>query len=399
MKLSSRTLTRRTSKAWTLPKGKKRRNNAITKQRDNAITKQRKAVKKICTISALLLCCVAPSLAQTEIERFQPGVTLEGVNYFLPKTVFEVVLTTEKATTKPGEFAAYADRYLRLKDVPTVESTQWTLKAVTLMPYGVPDSTKAYSIKLRAKTAAPLVSLTDDGLLIGVNADVTPEPAPELPKPVAAPKPVNGRDFMTHDILTAGSTAKMAQLTAEEIYDIRDSRNALVRGEADNTPKDGAQLKLMLDNLDKQLHALETLFKGQTLTSTEVLSFDFEPTLEGTGEKQLLCRFSRKLGLVAADDLSGEPIWITVKPVGSMPAVVNDAETAKKKAKMEQGLYVNQPRRAQITIFTAQQTLLTTELPVAQYGTTEVLSDALFNKKLETSVTLHQHTGSVKEIK
>ena len=356
-------------------------------------------MKKICTISALLLCCVAPSLAQTEIERFQPGVTLEGVNYFLPKTVFEVVLTTEKTTTKPGEFAAYADRYLRLKDVPTVESTQWALKAVTLMPYGVPDSTKAYSIKLRAKTAAPLVSLTDDGLLIGVNADVTPEPAPELPKPVAAPKPVNGRDFMTHDILTAGSTAKMAQLTAEEIYDIRDSRNALVRGEADNTPKDGAQLKLMLDNLDKQLHALETLFKGQTLTSTEVLSFDFEPTLEGTGEKQLLCRFSRKLGLVAADDLSGEPIWITVKPVGSMPAVVNDAETAKKKAKMEQGLYVNQPRRAQITIFTAQQTLLTTELPVAQYGTTEVLSDALFNKKLETSVTLHQHTGSVKEIK
>ena len=321
-------------------------------------------MKKICTIFALLLGCVAPSLAQTEIERFQPGVTLEGVNYFLPKTVFEVVLTTEKATTKPGEFAAYADRYLRLKDVPTVESTQWALKAVTLMPYGVPDSTKAYSIKLRAKTAAPLVSLTDDGLLIGVNADVTPEPAPELPKPVAAPKPVNGRDFMTHDILTAGSTAKMAQLTAEEIYDIRDSRNALVRGEADNTPKDGAQLKLML-----------------------------------AGEKQLLCRFSRKLGLVAADDLSGEPIWITVKPVGSMPAVVNDAETAKKKAKMEQGLYVNQPRRAQITIFTAQQTLLTTELPVAQYGTTEVLSDALFNKKLETSVTLHQHTGSVKEIK
>ena len=33
-----------------------------------------------------------------------------------------------------------------------MESTQWALKAVTLMPYGVPDSTKAYSIKLRAKT-------------------------------------------------------------------------------------------------------------------------------------------------------------------------------------------------------------------------------------------------------
>ena len=350
-------------------------------------------------ISYLSFIFSLPAFAQTEIEQFRPGVTLEGVNYFLPKTVFEVVLTAEKTVTKPGEFAAYADRYLRLKDVPTVESTQWTLKALTLMPYGVPDSTKAYSIKLRAKTSAPLVSLTDDGLLIGVNADVTPDPAPELPKSVPAPKMVNGRDFMTHEILSAGSTAKMAQLTAEEIYDIRDSRNALVRGEADNTPKDGAQLKLMLDNIDKQLYALESLFKGQALTSTEVLSFDFEPSQESDGEKQLLCRFSRKLGLVAADDLSGEPVWISVKPVGSMPAITSDAEAAKKKAKMEQGLYVNQPRRAQVTIFMAQQTLLTTEVPVAQFGTTEVLSDALFNKKLETSVTLHQHTGSVKEIK
>lgn len=357
-------------------------------------------MKRLLLIIACSLFLLSPSVAQTEIERFRPGVTVEGVNYFLPKTVFEVVLTAEKTVTKPGEFAAYADRYLRLKDVPTVESTTWTLKAVTLMPYGAPDSTKAFSIKLRAKTAAPLVSLTDDGLLLGVNVDATPDPAPELPQRVPAPKPVNGRDFMTHDILAAGSTSKMAQLTAEEIYDIRDSRNALVRGEAENTPKDGAQLKLMLDNIDQQRTALESLFKGQELTSTEVLSFDYEPSAnpEECAERHLLCRFSRKLGLVATDDLSGEPIWITVKAQGSLPPIENDAEAAKKKAKLEQGLYVNQPRRAQVTIFTATQTLLTAEVPVAQLGTVEVLSDALFNKKLDTKVTLHQHTGSVKQV-
>ena len=358
-------------------------------------------MKRLFLIIVCLSFLLSPSaVAQTEIERFRPGVTVEGVNYFLPKTVFEVVLTAEKAVTKPGEFAAYADRYLRLKDVPTVESTTWTLKAVSLMPYGVPDSTKAYSIKLRAKTSAPLVSLTDDGLLLAVNTDVSPDPDPELPQRVPAPKALNGRDFMTHDILAAGSTSKMAQLTAEEIYDIRDSRNALVRGDADNMPKDGAQLKLMLDNIDKQSAALESLFKGQTLTSTEVLSFDYEPSAnpEEGAERHLLCRFSRKMGLVAPDDLSGEPIWITVKPQGSLPAAMADAEAAKRKAKLEQGLYVNQPRRAQVTIFTATQTLLTAEFPIAQLGTVEVLSDALFNKKLETKVTLHQHTGSVKQV-
>ncbi|MCR5179846.1 MAG: DUF4831 family protein, partial [Bacteroidaceae bacterium] len=208
---------------------------------------------RTCLLAGALLLTAMPAAAQTETTAFRPGQTLEGVNYFLPKTVFEVIIVAEKAVTTPGEFAAYSDRYLRQPDVPTIESTTWTVKSITLLPYGVPDSTKAYSIAVKAKTVAPLVSLTDNGLLLGINSEAEPEPEPSLPQRVAAPKPVNGRDFMTHEILAAGSTAKMAQLTAEEIYEIRDSRNALVRGEADNTPKDGAQLKLMLDNIDEQL--------------------------------------------------------------------------------------------------------------------------------------------------
>lgn len=363
--------------------------------------------KFIHILASLLLVGAVPVQAQTEIEEFRPGVTLEGVNYFLPKTVFEVVLVAEKAVTVPGEFAAYSDRYFRQPNVPTIESTTWTLKNITLMPYGVPDSTKAFNIKVKAKTTAPLVSLSDDGLLLSINTEAEAEPTPELPKAVPAPKAVNGRDYMTHDILSAGSTAKMAQLTAEEIYEIRDSRNALIRGEADNTPKDGVQLKLMLDNIDQQLFALESLFKGQTLTSTEVLNFDYEPACpqaspEGEGssttQRQLLCRFSRRLGLVAPDDLSGEPIWITITPSGNLPPQTKDPETDKKKMKMEQGVCVNVPATAKVTIAMAQQTLLTADVPICQLGTTEILSDALFNKRTDTHVTIHQHTGNVKRL-
>lgn len=357
-------------------------------------------LKKLLVLALLLP--VLPAVAQTEVTPFRPGVTTEGVCYFLPKTVFEVVLTAEKAVTKPGEFAAYSDRYLRQPGVPTTESTEWTLKSIALMPYGAPDSTKAYSIKLRAQTSAPLVSLTDEGLLLGINKRVEQEAVPELPKGTPAPKEINGRDFMTQEILAAGSTAKMAQLTAEEIYDLRESRNALIRGEADNTPKDGMQLKLMLDNLAAQTEALESMFKGQTLTSTEVMSFDFEPSADATllGTRQLLCRFSRRFGLVATDDLSGDPVWITIKPLGSLPKPVEQPANGKKKvkAKPEQGVFVNIPQRVQVVISTPTQTLLTSEAYICQLGVTEVLSDALFNKKMQTRVTLYQHTGSVKDI-
>lgn len=356
-------------------------------------------------VSAFVMLCGV--VAQTEVSSFRPGVTLDGVNYFLPKTRLRVALVAEKTVTRPGEFAAYANRYLRLTDVPQEESTTWSLKTLQVVAYGVPDSTKAYNIKVKAKTSAPLVTLTDDGLLLSVNTEAEPEPLPALPERVPAPAPLNGRDYMTQDILAAGSSAKMAQLSAEEIYDIRDSRNSLVRGEADNTPKDGAQLKLMLDNLDLQARALESLFKGQSLTSTEVLTLDFEPAAIGlqasedeayAEKRSMLCRFSRKLGLVDNDDLSGEPLWITVKPVGSLPQFQQNADTEKRKGKMTQGVWVNVPARALISISNSSQELLRMELPVAQMGSTEVLSDALFNKMFDTTVTLHQHTGSVREV-
>ena len=40
-------------------------------------------------------------------------------------------------------------------------------------------------------------------------------------------KKINPRDFLTEEILMAGSTAKMAELVAKEIYNIRESKNAL----------------------------------------------------------------------------------------------------------------------------------------------------------------------------
>ena len=69
---------------------------------------------------------------------------------------------------------------------------------------------------------------------------------------------------MTEEILIAGSTAKMAELVAKEIYNIRESKNSLTRGQADYMPKDGAALKLMLDNLDEQEQAMMQMFAGTT---------------------------------------------------------------------------------------------------------------------------------------
>ena len=334
--------------------------------------------------------------AQTDVTNFVPGSTLEGVSYFLPKTAFRITIISEKTVTKPGDFYKYANRYLRIPNVPAEESVSWAIKSIRLEPFGVPDKEKAYSIKIKSKTVAPLVGLSSDGILLSINTEAEEEFLPDLPDAVPAVKPEDPRSYMTQEMLAAGSTAKMAELCAEEIYDLRDSRNALIKGEADNTPKDGAQLQLMLGQLDKQISALESMFKGTQLVSTDVTSFNFLPNQET--DKEILFRFSQKLGVVEDDDLAGAPVYVSVKCMESLPKTVMDEDTAKKKAKMEKGVFYNIPARTKVSIFNNQQEFYTTELPMGQFGVVEILSNMLFDKQATTKVTFFQTTGGTKDI-
>ena len=335
-------------------------------------------------------------MAQTEVNRFVPGTTVDGVNYFMPQTAFRITVVAEKKVTMPGELNKYAFRYLRMQDVVQEGSTEWSIKSITMEPYGVPDRSKAYNVKLKPKTAAPLVSLTHDGILLAINTDAEETTLPPLPQGTPAETPLNPKQYMSQEILSAGSTAKMAELCAQEIYDIRESRNALIRGEADNTPKDGEQLRLMLDQLDTQARALEQLFSGYTQTSTEVFSLNYIPTSETT--KDILFRFSQLSGVVDKDDLSGQPVYISISNMGNLPTKQENPETDKKKMKMEQGIYYNVPAREAVKIFDVDQTLLQAECSMGQFGYTEILSNLLFDKKTTTKVTFHQETGGIKKL-
>lgn len=350
--------------------------------------------KTITTLMAAL--CMQPMLAQTEVAPFVPGSTLEGVCYYLPQTAFRITVTAERTLTKPGDFNKYASRYLRLQDVPVEESVSWRITDIKMEPYGVPDKSKAYNIKVKSKTVAPLVGLSKDGILLSINAEAQETTLPEVPKGTPAKPLPNPRDFMTQEILAAGSVAKQAELCAQEIYDIRESRNALTRGEADNTPKDGAQLKLMLDQLDQQANVLESLFRGTTQTSTEVFTLTYLPTQ--FAERDLLFRFSKKLGAVAGDNLAGEPVYISLKNLETIPEPVEDPQVAKKKEKLQQGVYYNVPARVETKIFTAEKEWAKMETPMGQFGTVEILSNTLFDKKSTIQVTFFQTTGGTKDI-
>lgn len=352
-------------------------------------------MKKLLTYTCAALMSMG-ALAQTDVTPFIPGSTLEGVNYYLPKTGIRLVAEVEQTTITPGELAKYAFNYLRLKDVPREKTTTYALKDIKMETYGTPDRKKAYNVKVKSKTLAPLVGLTNDGILLSINREAEPQNGlSALPQDIPAAEPIDARRYYTQEMLTAGSTAKLAELCSQEIYDLRDSRNDLIKGNAENTPKDGAQLQLMLNQLDLQATALESLFKGTTTKSTHYVVLNIVPEKEG---ETIALRFSKHLGVVDSNDLSGEPIYLSVQPLNNLPPIIENIDVAKKKEKMEKGVFYNMPAIEVVSLYTDQKQFAKMECPMGQFGTIEILSDALFNKNVTTKVTFYQKTGAVEKV-
>ncbi|MDR0940114.1 MAG: DUF4831 family protein [Mediterranea sp.] len=350
-------------------------------------------------MTILLAGALAASLAHAQTEVLT-GVTRGkeyGVTYTLPKTQIEIEVKARRVTYTPGEFSKYADRYLRLNGVSTDPDTHWELATIGVRSVGLPNADATYFVKLKDRTSAPLMELTADGLPKSINVPYTPEPAQPATPPAAgtpaAASQANPRDFLTEEILMAGSTAKMAELVAKEIYNIRDSRNALLRGQADNTPSDGQQLKLMLDNLNRQEEAMTKMFSGTRAEEERTFTFRITPDKELADT--VAFRFSTKLGVVPNDDLAGAPYFLSVK---DLKTVTIPAEDDKKKKELE-GVAYNVPGQALVTLTDShRKPLFEGELPVTQFGTREYLASVLFNKNYTIKVYFNPNTGSLLKV-
>ena len=370
----------------------------------------RKSIQK--TIIALIvfncqLSIFNLSYAQTEVTQ---GVTFGkkfGVTYMLPQTEIKIEAEATRQHYEPGQFSKYAERYLRLRDVKQEAETSWTLDEVKVNIVGVPDPSNIYFVEMKDRTTAPLMELTADGIVRSINLPFSVDQKAEQPQAKQQEDEVlpDPRTFLTEEILMTNSTAKMAELVAREIYSIRESKNALLRGEAENLPKDGAQLQIMLDNLNKQEKAMVQMFEGKV--TTEKHHFTKRVTPEEMSN-HVVFRFSKKLGFVEADDLAGEPVELSIvnkqlipeqpaEPEGKSSRSIISILTNGNKSAIE-GVAYNVPGKADVKLTYQHKDIINTELSLTQFGTREYLADQLFNRNTVTKVLFDVNTGALLKI-
>lgn len=350
---------------------------------------------------SLLLASALP--AQNTVKMSAVKSNDFGVAYSLPKTTILIKADATKTVRKAGEFYEYAERYLNISNPIIQDQTIYTMTGLTASTGGVPDKEKSYLVEFRSGTTAPFVTLTKDGLICAINADAQFSPVDETTNSAAdeSNKPLpNPNSFLSEETLRAGSKAKQAELISKQIFLLRETRNNILTGEADNMPPDGNAYKLVMERLDLQEKALTSMFTGSETVENISKTFTVLPATSDLND-QVVFRFSSKLGFVDSNNMAGAPVTLTLinkEPAGE-PAILSPKDQKAWDEKFAKGIIYNIPAKASLQIQFANKTWVNKEVDVVQYGKQEVLIPKMFdNNKLPIKVIFFPEMGAIKQI-
>ena len=323
-----------------------------------------------------------------------------GVVYNLPLTQLDFELKIAKTTHKRGEYYQYAKQYLNIDNPIVEDKVVYNLEEISVQNIGVPNKHNSYLIEFKSNSVEPFVYLTKEGLICSINHDAPIiEKTSTTAKAVEASPNVDARTLLTEEILLAGSRAKQAELIAKQIFTLRLSRTDILTGQAENMPPDGQAYQLVIDQINMQEKALVELFAGNVKTEYSTSIVSIIPGLEDI-DREVHFRFSEKLGMVDADDLAGEPIYLSLINKTPQPEIeLSERDQRRLEKKFSEGVIYNIPSKAQLIVSYQNKTLLNTEVDVVQYGSQDVLTKQMFDmRKQPIKVEFYPHLGAVKQI-
>lgn len=322
-----------------------------------------------------------------------------GVSYVLPKTALDITLNYTKVTRTAGEFYMYAERYLSVSDPVIETAVEYVLDGIDATTIGVPNKQNSFMVEFRPNSAAAYLTLTDDGMLCAINGEYTfPAKDNNADKQQVKKAPANARQYFSEEILRAGSSAKQAELVAKQIYKLRESRNDILTGDADNMPPDGDAYKLVMQRLEEQEQALTALFVGTEIKEQLTKNLKIEPNNKDISET-VIARFSPKLGVVEANDLAGEPIYLSLKAKNPVrESFLSDKEIAEREKKFAKGIVYNIPAKATYQLEFKGKMIVNKECDVVQFGTQDVLDNKQFGDRSNPlKVIFYPDLGAIKE--
>ena len=318
-----------------------------------------------------------------------------GIVYSLPKTAIDVRATVTRSVEKPGPFAQFAQKYLGQSPTVTQERTVWQIENIDILPKGIADPEKKYAIQLKKENRTAFY-LNEEGMLVSINRAPAPAPTRPAPSPEKAAKKeqklaAEYAQLYTETMLISSSTRNMAEAAAQQIYLLREYRLDLLTGNSDEIPQ-GQSFEILLREMDKREALLTSLFLGTVETETLVEDIVIDPE----NKNSVAFRFSERKGILPADDLSGEPIYVSTEvkevieaPTDSKGKVIAPASNAL--------VYIT-PGKADVKVSYKGETLCQKEIPMAQLGAAYGIDPSVFNGSGAVEATFCPESGALLHI-
>ncbi len=288
---------------------------------------------KIQLLLAVLALCGGTAAAQN------PYIAVQGVQeqngdvvVTQAKSTLAVDVTVEKDVTVCGPYARYAQKYLGVRAPLTDKSS--------------------YSIK-----GASVALLTDnDFLTAGDAVQSTQVVVPYNTRTEFYKLQPDRTDMMILSLEDASREAAAA------IFSLRKHRIDLVTGEAGENVF-GAGLDAALKEIDAMEQRYLELFLGKRVVTTVTERYIVSPRSDKS--QYILCRFSEKDGVLPETDLSGDVVFLQIKPSDTVTSSLQEAS-----AKESSTIDVRLANESTCTLLCNGREITKTVLPLFEFGRT-----------------------------
>lgn len=318
--------------------------------------------------------------------------------YYSPKTSVRLDFTYEERREEAGEFAAFAEELLGIKDAIKEDKTTYTFKGVEITTHTQVDLERPHTITAEKGMPWQLVNINDRGLLVGFNLPAEPKEHKKSPVKEAVKSRISPIQVLpyTEEIVESGSAKAQAQAIAKQIFRIRETRMYLLNGEVEHTPADGQAMELVLKELRRQEKQLLELFTGKISTETKHKHVGSCPYGENFKVWNETLYFSAENGFTGADNIDADKINIHVEFVHQLlKKNTGKKEKKDKNAPELSPIVYNLPGSAQALVYYNGELINSKVVPMAQFGIDVALPKELFTGNELPKIKFSEKTGGV----
>jgi len=334
------------------------------------------------------------------------GIMNGGVVYYLPRTGIRIMAEVSQEKFFHGPYFEFAQKYIGVKNAPSVDSELWKINDLKMETFGEPDPLEVH----RANGAvASLLSLSDKGVLTGINCSVKSEElktyTTAYTQGIDIPREI-WPELSMHSFLVGKDSTHQAgdklksfeEKAAEAAHDIMKlrKRKALVLASGyDKLPPDGKAYQIMVEELNKIIGDYEALFIGKVYKAKHKYVFEVIP--DPKGNKAIVAfRFSPAIGVLPESNVSGKPVMLELDPNSDLSRNSEQKSTLLAGETSTNGLFYKSPGLVVARLLNGSEVLAQARLSMAQFGVSSPIPDGLTNG--EYSIEIHPVTGAIKRI-